>query len=180
VIILEGPDGAGKTTLAHLIGDRFDLKVLHSPGPGNLLHLWLLEATIQERADRRSDILPALRPQVYDRFFFSELVYGPILRKRSCYPPEFHGLFFNYILPSARPLVIFCLPPLHEIIIAAKHNEQMDGVMEHLDEIWQAYNVRIPIWMAGLRSYGNNSLVYHWTNLGEVLKAVSLKLEGRH
>jgi uracil-DNA glycosylase len=74
VIILEGPDGGGKTTLANHLHDRYGYQVrkTNQPAAGeDLFHSYtssLLEA------------LRCWRPTVFDRHYLGECVYGPIMR----------------------------------------------------------------------------------------------------
>jgi hypothetical protein len=74
VIILEGPDGGGKTTLANWMAERHGAIVLHEgpPPPGAYkLHYY---------AAKLIKALKAKSPIVFDRFHLGELVYGPIAR----------------------------------------------------------------------------------------------------
>ena len=73
LIILDGCDGAGKTTLAAALANRHG----HS-----LLHATLTPAGTDLFAKYHA-ILARPGPQVLDRSFVSELVYGPLDRGRS-------------------------------------------------------------------------------------------------
>lgn len=71
IVILEGPDGAGKTTLARKLCQAFILEYHHEgpPPDGNpLIHYGL-----QLQRARGQNVL-------FDRFAFGERVYGPVLR----------------------------------------------------------------------------------------------------
>jgi len=73
VIVLEGCDGAGKTTLAEALAAQHGYTVVHSgrtPAGTDL-------------ADHYGTILALPRRLVLDRSFISELVYGPLDRGRS-------------------------------------------------------------------------------------------------
>lgn len=71
-IILEGPDGAGKTTLARVLQDRFRTLKYHKEGPPpaekSALHHYG-EVFLNAPADT-----------VFDRLALGELIYGPIWR----------------------------------------------------------------------------------------------------
>jgi thymidylate kinase len=73
LILIEGCDGAGKTTLAQTIATIRGAKVRHSPitPPGIDLLSWY------------HDILSQPGPLILDRCFLSEPVYGPLYRARS-------------------------------------------------------------------------------------------------
>lgn len=69
LIIIEGADKTGKTTLAKAIADRFGYRYHHSGPPKG------------HPADEYIDFLLNLkRPTVCDRFHLGELVYGPMFR----------------------------------------------------------------------------------------------------
>lgn len=71
MLIIEGPDNSGKTTLAKQIAAFYDTEYVASIGPRADYDWWITQLKLP----------PAqLISQVRDRFFFSELVYGPLLR----------------------------------------------------------------------------------------------------
>jgi predicted ATPase len=69
VVVIEGCDGTGKTTLAAALNARFGFTVLHSSRPGRV---------IDQAAWHRSTLARPGRVAL-DRSFVSELVYGPLL-----------------------------------------------------------------------------------------------------
>jgi hypothetical protein len=81
VIIIEGPDGVGKTTLCDALAQRFlgSCTIVHSvhygPPPGD-------EPTALYYWDEVDNILGLAKsgPVIVDRFHVGEMVYGPILR----------------------------------------------------------------------------------------------------
>ncbi|MEU7022778.1 hypothetical protein ABZ990_19265 [Streptomyces sp. NPDC046203] len=72
-LVLEGPDGVGKSTLAERLSAQYGFRVVHSPRTPDHLDL----------ASRYRDILDGPGPILFDRCFVSELVYGPLHRGRS-------------------------------------------------------------------------------------------------
>jgi len=73
VVVLEGCDGTGKTTLATTLADRHDYLVVHSGRTPDSIDL----------AARYRAILATPGKVVLDRSFISELVYGPLDHGRS-------------------------------------------------------------------------------------------------
>lgn len=73
VIVLEGCDGTGKTTLASALAAEYGYTIVHSDRtPDNI-----------DLADRYRSILALPGRIVLDRSFISELVYGPLRYGRS-------------------------------------------------------------------------------------------------
>lgn len=76
LIIIEGPDKAGKTTLAKQIEERLGYRYVHFGAPG------------KDPAQDYADFLLNLKePTVCDRFLYGEKVYGPMLRGKSLITP---------------------------------------------------------------------------------------------
>ncbi len=65
--------------------------------------------------------------KIYDRFFFSELVYGSLLRGKTCFTESQYELIFG-MLVAIKPLVIICDRPIEDVVITIDASEQMDGV----------------------------------------------------
>jgi thymidylate kinase len=73
VVVLDGCDGTGKTSLANLLAAEHGFTIVHSPQTPDQVGL----------ADRYRKLIVAGGKLVMDRCFISELVYGPIHRGRS-------------------------------------------------------------------------------------------------
>jgi hypothetical protein len=132
--IVEGTDNSGKTTLVQRLEALYRIPSIHSLGPSSLedATAWLLE--IVGKAQRQSTIL--------DRFsLFSEAVYGPILRGRSVY--DGHGELTSALyklLVALRPVIIYCVPPLGTVTRNLHEREQMAGVVENTEKLYDGYN----------------------------------------
>ncbi len=141
--IVEGTDNSGKTTLVKRLEALHGIPSIHSIGPASLEEAleWLLE--ILGKAQKKSTIL--------DRFsLFSEAVYGPILRGGSVY--DGHGEIVSALyklLVALRPVIIHCSPPLTTVLSNLHDREQMEGVVDNTEQLYQGYerffHTRIPV-----------------------------------
>lgn len=130
MIVVDGPDGAGKTTLCTMLArDGIVKGTLESPGrtKGKLT---LHEQTMRylgQYVDRNL---------VVDRYLFSEMVYGPIIRKYCAFSNREFFSILTTLIHHKNP-IIFCLPesPMHLNL----NLEQMPGVREHIEEIFNKY-----------------------------------------
>ena len=129
IIVVEGVDNTGKTRLIKRLVQSFPLlKVIKSPGPTPDLPRW----TMQELMESRNRHL-----KIYDRFFFSELVYGPVLRGKNLYSEKEQNYILDFMKLVAQPLVILCYRLNAEESISER--EQMEGVIENFEQLSQGY-----------------------------------------
>lgn len=132
MIIVEGPDGAGKTTLVERIFETFSgLAVMHSPGPDHDVVERVHEALAYE-------VKAGNRPVVHDRLYWSELIYGEILRGEVAFNGD-QREFIERTLGYLGVPIIFCLPQFDRVHTAVMNSEQMDGVHPAIGTIYQAY-----------------------------------------
>lgn len=131
-VILEGVDGSGKTTLLHRLMDDFHFltPVVNELGPEQDFDAWWLSELDKEYPQ---GIVP-----IHDRFYYSELVYGPILRGERRGTKTTHITVRNRLRKEA--FLIHCRPMLGSIMDGAQVNEQMDGVLTHLPELLAGYD----------------------------------------
>lgn len=154
MIIVEGPDGSGKTILIKDVVKRLQLwvgtlsvkepvKIVHSPGP--------LEEGLFEWA--ANALLLVKEPVVFDRFpYFSDIVYGPTLRKRTLMTATGYQQLKTR-LQELHPLVVYCRPPMSTITEASKVWKQMNGVSENLKKIVNNYDHQLLYWMSDFRVF---------------------------
>ena len=75
-IIIEGPDGAGKSTLASLLSGYFGYPVQHRDKPKTEEdRIRMFESYIESAKDKSN--------MIYDRFAYSEMVYGSVMRDKN-------------------------------------------------------------------------------------------------
>ena len=73
IVIIEGPDGAGKTTLAKQLMDKYNLSYHHEGPPPTDIHPLKYYSDVLENIAHKNNV-------VIDRFALGERVYGPPLR----------------------------------------------------------------------------------------------------
>lgn len=100
IIIVEGPDGSGKTTLANKIAKQNGYIMLHRSQP----------KTEEEKQNMMAEYLQVIKAGknvVMDRCWYSEMVYGPIMRDASVITyPEMYEL--EKLLCKKGALLIYC------------------------------------------------------------------------
>lgn len=163
LIICEGFDNSGKTTLAHRLANRlqnmddkhFCTEVMHSPGP----------LTPEEMADWVDDLtrrcmFEGAEPNILisDRMpMISEAVYGPTLRGVNKLE-RFEDELWEKIL-ALNPVIIYCRPPSKVILETLGERDQMDGVVSRKAQLIRAYDVWFMQWLRKTQ----NLLVYDYT-----------------
>jgi len=136
VIILEGPDGAGKSRLANQLSQ--DLGISIEPRVVSKK----AEAMTDLRAWVEVDLATWPRAAIYDRHrLISEPIYGPLLRGRM--EPGFDDRqWLTRMLEKMNnldPTIIFCLPPYE--IVKANVERDIDNqvVWEYITQVYWLY-----------------------------------------
>lgn len=154
VLIVEGPDGSGKTTLVHKLIQEFDISQAPRAsdsveGPVKNLTKWVDD-----------DLLHwGFSPiRIYDRYpLISEPIYGPLIR--GSVPDRFTDKWMRSRMNSFRSmsLVIWCIPPFKVVDKnVSESDNQMRGVQEDIDAIWHMYAVQAHTW-------SGNGVIYDYT-----------------
>lgn len=146
MIIVEGPDGAGKTTLVERLCEQFGLDVGERATSDRDK---LYEVTRQDTYTALSDELSGREPAyVWDRLYFSELVYYSVVGRKCEFSTE-EQQFIERQLALFRCPVIWCMPKLDVVlnnVAAEKH--QMKGVRENIEKIWAEYRAISQVYAA--------------------------------
>ena len=132
VVILEGPDGGGKSTLAaELVKKGFAYRHFGPPDPGvDMIEFYLrhLNEAIEE---------PEV-PTVFDRLYLGETIYGPIMRGQDRIGGRKGIRLFQRLIQSRDVLEVFCIPS-HDTMrdnYARKMTEK-DDYVKGFENFWK-------------------------------------------
>lgn len=132
MIILEGFDNSGKTTLGRQLSNIYNYAYVHSPGPmdGGIR---LENYALREIANPK--------PVIYDRFpVISDQVYAPIIRNLpSTFTVSKQGQIIKELFLAYPHIVIYCRPK-DKTILNFGDREQMEGVKTSSKELIEAYD----------------------------------------
>jgi adenylate kinase family enzyme len=145
VIVVEGPDGAGKTTLARALASHYGFNIKN----------WGVERQQLKDEDPIArchkairDSLDPERPMfIHDRLYISELIYGEVIRGEIAGTPEDHRLIRS-LFWAIKPPVVVCLPPLDTVFENVK--DETTEVKANIQEIYHKYHDESPRYFAGM------------------------------
>ncbi len=147
LIILDGPDGCGKTTLAEKLCEMYDGHYIHhtwSPELQTTMDTYLtdgLENAIEMSKDRLV---------VIDRLWLSEVCYSEGIREGSEYP-DLHKKLFDRI-KEVKALNIFCFP--NHIKRGLERFEELKSERpEHYDNIEQVFYMYFNLYYGGVYAF---------------------------
>lgn len=135
MIIVEGPDNSGKSTLITYLSQRFGLKKfknIRSGPPVNAADLYsrtryMVEQCIKTRSN--NFILDRLN-------LISETIYGPICRGKDLWQSIYkdkQDLLTS--ISNMHPFYIYCRPPIEKILDMSTHQEKEYDTPEHLMKV---------------------------------------------
>lgn len=136
IILLEGPDGAGKTTLAQKLGGHYLHATYRFKGRMPAYHTALFKKAVElSEADH----------VVLDRWRFSEEVYGMVFRGE--YEEPELDWFFNDLLTKNAVFKILCIPEdreryLDEFRKLTNERDEMYTDVDKMGEIYDYYYAR--------------------------------------
>lgn len=174
MIVVEGPDGSGKSTLVKWICKQFNLKEgQRSEKDRDKIYLTTRADTWRALHD---ECLATAPPRVWDRMGpYSDPIYSlrgiPSVRPCAFTPSEVK-MFHNFMTNTHFGLLILCLPPLQVVQANAAKEHQLEGVVDRTADIWHDYKLM----------HRGGTLVYDYTRRGHqtgVALAISTHLKHR-
>ena len=139
MIVVEGPDGAGKTTLIERLVEELDLPVA--------------PRVVSKDAEAMTDLVrwtednvkKGFQATIFDRHrLISEPIYGPVLRSEMTQEFTDTDWFYQQLhqFYQCNPFVIYCLPSVHTVWANVMSNDD-NKIFHHrigtIQAIWGAY-----------------------------------------
>lgn len=157
MLIVEGPDGAGKTTLMKHLATAILWPVAERVVDKNT------NAMVDLKKWTEENVAKGFQPLIFDRHrMISDPIYGPIMRPQSGRAEVYDIAWYASMAQmfwDADPWVIFCLPPLGTVVDNLEFDEDNDAVRGNIDRIYRGY-VSLA---AHLEALGKNVMTYDYT-----------------
>lgn len=139
MIIVEGPDGSGKTTLIKDLSYRYGLPISPRVVGTDTEAMVDLVDWVEQNVSR------GFQYTLFDRHrLISEPIYGPIMGRVSN-QPFISTSWMNTIMGrfyECSPMFIYCLPPLETVMTNLEDDPDNIVVREKADLIFEAYNFK--------------------------------------
>ena len=165
MIILEGPDGSGKTTLARQLSGVTGLEIA--------------PRVVSKDAEAQVDLVKwvdnnlkrGFHDTIYDRHrLISEPIYGPMLR------PESEPMFDNFHWLSSQllrfyrigPVIIYCLPPFGAVWESVRSDPD-NKVVHDIRTARAIYNLYVTRASLDYTRIGTRVMIYTWVKDGHTL-----------
>lgn len=123
MIILEGPDNSGKTTLANVINEAIGLPIVH-PGGAPKNELEELRCLKQQFEDAKRNI-------IQDRVTcISQSVFNIFRENSKCNP--IYGTYLRQMLSTEFCFIVYCRPPIDKMLEFNNHEIKLHDTPEHI------------------------------------------------
>lgn len=136
MIIFEGPDGSGKTTLINEFREQFDIPIAPRVVGKNT------EAMLDLRDWVDNNLEEGFQRVIFDRYrLISESIYGPIIRDIQHEGFDDREWLMGRLVKfyNIHPIIIYCLPPLQAVIDNVTDDEDNQMVQPRIRSIYNAY-----------------------------------------
>lgn len=160
-IIIEGPDGAGKTTLLSELHSHFPRMEQHPrfcTSVGGPIE-GLAEEVFRDTKSRPTHFLYDRHP-VISEYIYSFATSRPI---KSGFLENTMGQIRNRV--AHHSVVIWCLPPRRVVKQNLEHDDQMPGVIDNIDLIYDMYQMHRLLWPGRHCVYDYTRLDTSWQGL---------------
>jgi hypothetical protein len=155
IVVVEGPDGSGKTTLIKNLRNatrRYFVTLGSGGPPQNVLNVTCVTAWIAQMAMGRV-------PVVCDRLsLISEPIYGEILRDENIFEGTYTTEDIKQFLLDHVDRVIYCRPPTSMINKQIESEPQLEGVWANLPALVRKYDYTMKM----LKHWGVHVVEYDW------------------
>lgn len=167
-IVVEGMDGSGKSTLVEnlleWLGDQGQAVPGYNRQPASKppLQQWWMEQLAHN---------PENKVVIHDRFYYPELVYGPVLRNRIDITLPTRSYVEDYL--RRRAFLIYCRPSVETLEKGVMVEDQMKGVRERFHDLLLRYD---KLMVEEARHYSWRFMLYDWTDdkhLGRLYQRLS-------
>lgn len=151
IVILEGPDGGGKTTLARYLEQHHGFKYIHTGPPRG-------EDLLEEYGYQLWRATYDSQPVVFDRLYLGERIYGPVLRGYDGLG-EYGFKLMRRLTKGQGVYEVICLPP-YETCFANWQKSHSDIVKNShkFVEIYERYQTYLRTPGFGVWDYTNIDL----------------------
>ena len=178
MIVIEGPDGTGKTTLARDLSRKFGLEYSRPPAHALSSEGGALSSALADWWVEQVAAVPSMR--IYDRTYY---ISDPIYRPHSGRTPLEDGPSFCRNLAAfiqSAPAIVFCLPPLEIAMANTFDQEEGRPQLSYLDrekaeivywQYWAAYE----LWFEACPEWVK---IYNWENREQVIDFVADSMRG--
>ena len=144
MVIIEGPDGSGKTTLITQLKEELGIEV----APRVVDKDTNAMVNLADWVDNNLNI--GRVPTLFDRHrLISETIYGPIMREKAS---ENGFVDMSWLAPrmsrlynEVKPFIIYCLPPLQVVRDNILGHEDNKAVEAKINQIYASYVARISL-----------------------------------
>ncbi len=174
MIVVEGPDGGGKSTLVHLLSSKLKVPVANKVVGSDTQPLTDLAAWTENNVSR------GFQAMIFDRHrLISEPIYAPL---KSADPS---GKFLDlgwmsemmWAFYAAHPIIIYALPDLESVRANVQDpSTENEFVVEWINHIYAGYVAKIA---ADLTRQNVRLYNYHTTRVDDIIGWVSRLLDER-
>lgn len=164
-IVIEGMDGSGKSYLTNQILSYLGEQGHYIPGYNRVvgekppMPQWWMD---------QLNYNPPGKVVVHDRFFYPELVYGPVLRKKIAVDPGTRSYVQEFL--RHRAFLVYCRPPIVIIEQEIHKEHQMKGVKENFSQLIMEYD---QLMIDEANAMEGRFLKYDWTEPTGLAKLLS-------